>query len=103
MGMGVVLLTLCFYLALTLMLGVLFEQRSPVLGTAFGILFGGMIAANFVPQVSYILPVTMDKIALILSLGQALPDAALSQLIATAAWTILFLVVALVRFERIEL
>ncbi|MDD5467572.1 MAG: ABC transporter permease subunit [Anaerolineales bacterium] len=103
MGMGVVLLTLCFYLSLTLMLGALFEQRGPVLGASFGIMFGGLIAAQYAPQVRYFLPVSMDEIALALSLGQALPAVALSQLIATAAWTILFIAVALWRFERLEL
>jgi ABC-2 type transport system permease protein len=103
MGIGIVLLALYFYLCLTLMLGVLFEQRGPVLGVAFGVMFGGLIASQFAPQVSYFLPVNMDKIAFSLSQGQALPAVALSQIIATAAWTILFIVIALWRFERIEL
>jgi ABC-2 type transport system permease protein len=103
MGIGIVLLALYFYLCLTLMLGVLFEQRGPVLGVAFGVMFGGLIASQFAPQVSYFLPVNMDKIAFALSQGQALPAVALSQLITTAAWIILFTVIALWRFERIEL
>jgi hypothetical protein len=79
------------------------EQRGAVLGIAFGVMFGGLIASQFAPQVGYVLPVNMDKIALALSQGQALPAAALSQLITTAAWIILFTVIALWRFERIEL
>jgi ABC-2 type transport system permease protein len=103
MGIGVALLALYFYLCLTLMLGVLFEQRGPVLGIALGVMFGGLIASQFAPQVGYFLPVNMDKIALALSQGQALPAMALSQVIATAAWTILFIVIALWRFKHIEL
>jgi ABC-2 type transport system permease protein len=101
-GAGVVLLALIFYLSLVMLLGVLFEQRGPVLGVAFGVMFGGLIAAQFAPQVSYFLPVTMDKIGLAISQGQALPPVALSQLIATAAWSLLFTVVALWRFQRTE-
>jgi ABC-2 type transport system permease protein len=101
-GAGVVLLALIFYLSLVIMLGILFDQRGPVLGVAFGVMFGGLIAVQFAPQVNYFLPVSMDKIALALSQGQALPAVAISQLIATAAWSILFTVVALWRFQRTE-
>ena len=101
-GTGVVLLALIFYLSLVMLLGVLFEQRGPVLGIAFGVMFGGLIAAQFAPQVSYFLPVSMDKIALGLSQGQPLPAMAVAQLVATTAWSILFTLVALWRFQRTE-
>lgn len=102
-GTAVVALTLIFYISLVIMLGVLFEQRGPVLGAAFGIMFGGMIIATIFPQINYILPLSMDQFALSLSQGQALPAMAVSQLVMTAAWSIIFLVVALRRFQRIEL
>jgi ABC-2 type transport system permease protein len=101
-GAAVILLTLIFYLSLVILLGVVFEQRGPVLGVAFGVMFGGLIAAQFAPQVSYFLPLTMDKIALAVSQSQPLPGMAISQLVATAAWSILFTVVALWRFQRTE-
>lgn len=101
-GISVVLLALIFYLSLVILLGVLFEQRGPVLGIAFGVMFGGLIAVQFAPQVGYILPVTMDKIALAMSQSQPLPEMAVSQLITTAVWSILFTVVALWRFQRAE-
>jgi putative Mn2+ efflux pump MntP len=85
------------------MLGVLFEQRGPVLGAAFGIIFGGMIIATIFPKINYILPLSMDQFALSLSQGQPLPAMAVSQLVMTAVWSIIFLVVALQRFQRIEL
>ena len=102
-GAGVAALTLIFYISLVIMLGVLFEQRGPVLGAAFGVIFGGMIVASIFPQINYILPLSMDQIALSLSQGQALPAMPASQLVMTAVWSVIFLVVALRRFQRIEL
>ncbi len=102
-GAAVVALTLIFYISLVIMLGVLFEQRGPVLGAAFGIMFGGMMIATIFPQLNYILPLSMDQFALSLSQGQALPAMAVSQLVMTAMWSVIFLMVALQRFQRIEL
>ena len=102
-GAAVVAQTLIFYISLVIMLGVLFEQRGPVLGAAFGVMFGGMIVASILPQINYILPLSMDQIALSLSQGQALPAMAVSQVAMTAVWSIIFLMVALRRFQRIEL
>jgi len=102
-GSAMVALTLFFYISLVIMLGVLFEQRGPVLGAAFGIMFGGMIIATIFPQINYILPLSLDQFALSLSQGQALPVMAVSQLVMTSVWSVTFLVVALRRFQRIEL
>ena len=98
-GMAVVALTLIFYVSLVILLGVLFDQRGPVLGTAFGIMFGGMILASIVPQIGYILPLNMDQAALTLAQGQPLPEMAVSQLITTAVWSFIFIIVALLRFR----
>jgi ABC-2 type transport system permease protein len=102
MGAGAILLALVFYLSLVIMLGTLFEQRGPVMGIALGLLIGGLIASQFSPQVSYILPVAMQDIAGALAQGQPLPTVAISQLIATTVWSILFIGVALRRFGRLE-
>jgi len=102
-GLGVVLLGLAFYVALVIMLGVLFDTRGPVLGIAFTVMFGGLIIASFVPQIAYILPVALDKIAPVLVLGQPLPEMAVPQLAFTAIWTVVFSLVALWQFGRKEL
>jgi ABC-2 type transport system permease protein len=102
MGIGVILLALVFYLSLVIMLGALFEQRGPVMGIALGLLIGGLIASQFSPQISYILPVNMQDIAGALAQSQPLPAVAISQLVATTAWSILFAAVALWRFARLE-
>jgi ABC-2 type transport system permease protein len=101
-GIGAVALTLIFYISLVIMLGVLFEQRGPVLGIAFGVMFGGMIVGQIFPQIGYILPLTMDQIALTLGTGQPLPAMAISQLIMTPVWSLIFMAVALRRFQHVE-
>jgi ABC-2 type transport system permease protein len=102
LGIGVILLTLVFYLSLVIMLGTMFEQRGAVLGIAVGVLLGGLIASQFTPLVSYFLPVKMPDIALGLMQGQPLPGIAIAQLVTTAAWSLLFTLVALLRFGREE-
>lgn len=102
MGMGVLALNLLFYLTLILMLGVLFEQRGSVLGIGLGMLFGGSILSSFLPQAGYILPVSMQTVALGLANGMPLPAMAISQLVTAALWCIIFIYVALWRFNKLE-
>jgi ABC-2 type transport system permease protein len=102
MGVGVILLALIFYLTLVIMLGTLFEGRGPVMGVALGLLIGGLIASQFSPQISYILPVAMQNIAGAVGQSQPLPAIAISQLVTTVAWSVLFTAVALWRFARLE-
>jgi hypothetical protein len=65
-------------------------------------MFGGLIVSQFAPQIAYILPLNMDKIALAVSQGQAVPAMGISEVITTPIWSILFVVAALIGFERIE-
>ena len=102
-GAGVVWLALFFYISLVIMLGVLFENRGPVLGIAFGVLWGGMILRNFIPQILYVLPLGMEGVAMGVVQGIPLPALYVSELISTAVLSILFTLVALWRFQHIEL
>jgi len=102
MGLGAVLLTIYFYLCLTVMLGVLFQQRGPGLGIAFGVMLGGLTTVNFVPQIAFVLPVQMHQISFALAQGQPLPPPAIYEIVSTAILSLLFIVVALWRFEREE-
>jgi ABC-2 type transport system permease protein len=102
-GAGVASLALFFYLSLVILLGVLFESRGPVLGVVFGIMFGCSIMKNFLPQIAYILPTSMEGIAFSIVLGMPLPAMLISQLISTAVLSTLFILVALWRFRRVEL
>jgi ABC-2 type transport system permease protein len=103
LGAGVVWLGLFFYISLVILLGVLFESRGPVMGIPFGIMFGGMILKNFIPPVLYVLPVATDAIGMMILLGMPLPAMMVSQLIATAALSIVFVLAALWRFQSYEL
>jgi len=102
-GTGVVLLTLFFYLSLVILLGVLFDSRRPVLGGVLGVLFGCSIMKSLIPQIGYILPTSMEGVALSVFLGIPLPTMLVSQVISTAILSIVFVVVALWRFKRIEM
>jgi ABC-2 type transport system permease protein len=101
-GWGVVLIGLIFFLALTLMLGTLFDQRGPVLGIAAAVFLGGQIFAQFLPQVGYVLPVNINNIAIFVTMGQPLPPLAISQLASAVILSLVFIVVALWRFGREE-
>jgi hypothetical protein len=102
-GAGVVLLALIFYISLVILLGILFESGGPVLGIAFGVMFGGVLVCNFFPRIAFALPFSMDKIAMIVGLGMPLPAMAVSGIIVTAVASIVFILVALWRFQRTEL
>ena len=102
-GWLVMVLQLQFYLALTLVLGTLFNARGPVAGIALGFLFGGLILADFLPDwVTLIFPWPLKDVAAGLALGNALPPVWPIPVIATAIWTLIFIGVALWRFKREE-
>jgi len=107
-GLGVIWLFLLFFLSLTLMLGAFFNQRGPVIGIAIALLFLEQYLIGFLPALKYILPWTLviplnnqtDVIAPLVMLGQ--PLSSYLQLLAIAVEIVIFVVVALWRFEREE-
>ena len=101
-ALGVMLLTLTFYITLSLMLGTFFEQRGPVLAGTFGILVGGLVVSQFVPKLTYILPLSMDKIAMSLLQEQPLSLPMMYELITAGLFSVLFMVAALWRFNDEE-
>jgi ABC-2 type transport system permease protein len=102
-GAGVILLALVFYLSLVILLGVLFESRGPVLGIAFGVMFFCQLAGNYLPQIALVLPSSMHGIALGVAMREPLPAMAVWGMISTATLSIVFILVALWRFQHIEL
>jgi ABC-2 type transport system permease protein len=102
-GVGIMVLHTLFYLALTLLLGTLFNTRGPISGIAMGVLFVGFLPPNLIPQVAMLaLPWTLKESAVGLVLGSELPTVWIIPVIATVLWTALFLGVALWRFGREE-
>jgi len=97
-ALAVILLTLTFYITLSLMLGTFFEQRGPLLAGTFGVMIGGLIVSQFVPKLSYILPLSMHQIALAILQGQPLSPAMGYELITAGLFSALFTVAALWRF-----
>jgi ABC-2 type transport system permease protein len=103
LALAVLLLTLFFYISLSLLLGVMFEQRGPVLAGTLGVLIGGIIFSQFVPKLGYILPLTMDRVAMTFIRQEPLPSALGFELISAGLFSILFIVAALWKFEEAEL
>jgi len=105
-GVGVWGLHLLFYLALTLMLGTLLASRGPVLGIGLGFLFAGIFLPSIFPIGMVIFPWSLPGLSMMLALGAdaagAISTTAIIPLLATIMWTVLFIVVALWRFERQE-
>ena len=102
-GVGVTAVHTLFYLALTLLLGTLFDTRGPIAGIAMGVLFAGFLPPNLLPQAALLaLPWTPRDSAVGLVLGNTLPSVWPIPVIATVLWTVLFISVALWRFGREE-
>lgn len=105
-GLAVLLLSLLFFLALTLMLGVLSSSRGLVLGLPLAFILLFLIMGPFLSDLYIFLPqaLTADgetpSVAAALALGQPVPS--FIPVIANAAWIVLFTAVAVLRFQTEE-
>ena len=102
-GAGVIFLPLFFYISLVILLGAVFESRGPVMGIAFGVMFGGMLLKNYIPQILYFLPLAMEGTALAVTQRMPLQPMLIGEMISTITLSILFILVALWLFQRTEL
>lgn len=103
LAVGGMILHTFFYLALTLMLGIFARTRSQVLGVAMGSLFGGMLLSGLISQLGLITPWSLPNILPVLALQLSLPLAtALTPLLMTAIWSIVFVFAALWKLSRLE-
>jgi ABC-2 type transport system permease protein len=106
-GLGLITLFLLFYLALTIMLGTLFHSRGPVIGIPL-VVISCTYLAFVAPWLGEIMPTNMvlsvesgqPTLAAALVLGQPLPT--VMPILITGLLVIVFIIVALVRFEREE-
>lgn len=108
-ALGVIFLSLFFYLTLTLMLGALFGGRGPVIGIALAVVFLQQYAIGLLPPLRYVLPWTLvvplnnqkDALAPALILGQ--PGLSYWPILLIFLEALIFVVIAFRRFEREEL
>lgn len=99
-GVGMIALGLLWYLALTLMLGVLTSNRGVVLAVPLVLLVAGDMLIALQPTVAELGPWIMGRMALLVAQGGPLLSA--WPLVSTAVATCAFLAVALWRFAREE-
>jgi ABC-2 type transport system permease protein len=102
-AMGLLVLNLLFYLALSLMLGTFFNSRGPVLGIAFGIFFVQQILGQLegvVPVVPAYMPMKLLEMCLPVAMGQPLP--AVAPILSVTVASVLFVAVAIWRFAQQE-
>lgn len=97
---GIVALNLLFYVTLTLMLGVLFSSRPPLLAVALGSLLGGSLVP--VAAIVRFTPWRLADLVILPMMGQPLPPVATTMLLSTALWSVVFVAVAIWRFNRQE-
>lgn len=109
-GLGVQFVNILFYLTMTLMLGAIFDHPAPVIGIPIAFLFAQQFVAGQFPALAKILPWTLaiplnndvaPSIANALMTGQPVPS--YLPVYATLAFSLLFVLVALLVFKRQEL
>jgi ABC-2 type transport system permease protein len=102
-GLGVMVVNSVFYLTLTLMLGTFFTSRPPLLGIALGVVLGGNLLASFIKPLLYVTPWMLPKVASLVAGGQPVSDGMLwPPLITSVVWSVLFILIALMKFKRTE-
>lgn len=105
--MGLIVLTLLFYITLTYMLGAIFSNRGIVLGISLAVallgpsMFLSLPVINVITPWTFFIPTeTQVPAGLTLAFGQS-PELALP-IIGTAVFCLVFTVISLVRFQREE-
>ena len=100
---GIMAVHTLFYLTLTLMLGTIFSNRGPILGIALGSVLGGGMLGNLVKPLLYVTPWMLPNVAVLTATGQAISaETGIASLVATVLWSVVFIFVAFVKFEKME-
>jgi ABC-2 type transport system permease protein len=99
----IMVLNLQFYLALTLMLGTLFNGRGAVAGIGLGFMFLGSFLSTVLPSwLSSLFPWSLQNLAGAIASGKLLPAGWQVPVIATTLWIPILIGIALWRFRREE-
>jgi ABC-2 type transport system permease protein len=102
-AVGIMAAHTLFYFTLTLMLGTIFTSRGPILGIALASVLGGGLVGGLIQPLFYVTPWMLAKVAWLTATGQAISaDLRLSSVLTTILWSVVFTLVALARFERME-
>jgi ABC-2 type transport system permease protein len=102
-AVGIMAAHTLFYFTLTLMLGTIFTNRGPILGIALASVLGGGLLGGLIQPLFYVTPWMLAKVAWLTATGQAISaELRLSSVLATVLWSVVFTLVALARFERME-
>ena len=102
-GVGILALGLLFYLSLSLLLGTVFESRGALAGCVFGFMVAGFLVANYATWLTAAFPWLFFQFGYdLVKLGE-IPLHGILAIPATALWSVLFIFLALRRFERAEL
>ena len=100
-GTGLLMLLLFFYIALTLMLEVLFDKRGVVLGISLGAALGGALLVNLFPGLGLITPFSLPSFIPMVVQGTVLANIPLWLPIAsTGLMSLIFVVVAIRKFNQ---
>jgi ABC-2 type transport system permease protein len=91
-----------FYMALTLMMGVLTSDRRRVLGVSLGVLLGGSVFAGALGMFVMLTPWPLANILPFAVLQIPLPLSIWLPIGVTAILSVIFVVVTVARFERLE-
>ncbi|NDJ36308.1 MAG: ABC transporter permease subunit [Chloroflexi bacterium] len=102
-AVGVLALHTLFYLVLSLLMGVLTEQRGVLLAVTLGSALGGLVLVNLLGSVALVTPWALTNVAVALASAGELPPALIVPVVSPALLTAAALIVALVRFNRVEL
>ncbi|MGB3632663.1 MAG: ABC transporter permease subunit [Rubrobacteraceae bacterium] len=102
-GVGILSLGLLFYLSLSLLLGTVFESRGALAGCVFGFMITGFLLANYATWLTAGFPWLFFQSGYNLLKHGSIPLYGLVAIPATALWILLFVFLALRRFERAEL
>ena len=106
-ALGLVFLFLLFFLALTLMLGTLFRSRGPVIGIPLGFISASYLTV-LIPWLRELMPASLvmnlapEQASLAESLARGLPLPDVTPIIATVILIVIFILIALWRFQREE-
>lgn len=98
-GLGLYVL---FYVTLTSMAALLVNTRGQLLGISLGMLFAGLVVPGFLGQVAIYTPWILTSVLPAMGIGAPLPFSASIPFVATAAWSLLFILIALWRINKIE-